>query len=806
MDFSHKAIEKKWQKYWAENNTYKTTESNSKKAFILDMFPFPSGAGLHVGHIKGYTASDVFARFRRMQGYDVLHPIGWDAFGLPAEQYALKTGNDPRDFTLKNIDTFRRQLKAMAFSFDFEKEVNTSDPNYYKTTQWIFQQLYKKGLAENRDIDVNWCQELGTVLANDEVIIVNGKMVSERGEHLVVKRKMRQWVLKITEYAEKLLIGLDNLQWPQAVKEAQKNWIGKSVGAEVLFETELGIKIPVFTTRVDTIYGVSYVVLAPENELVHKVTTPEYKEEIEQYINQAKMKNEIDRKDESKPKTGVFTGSFVINPITKEKAPLWIADYVLDGYGTGAVMAVPAHDPRDWEFAHKFNLPIKFVLKTKDESKAFVGESAYVNSESIMGLNKNAAIQKLIEILESQNLGSKKINYKLRDWIFSRQRFYGEPFPVLYNELGEIELVPEQELPVTLPKTEYIKPSGDGRSPLANVHDWVNVEIAGKHFVRDTNTMPQTAGSAWYFLAYLLTNKPGELIAINSAEAKQRFAKWMPVDLYIGGQEHAVGHLLYARFWTHVLYDLEIVPTPEPFQNYFSQGMILGPDGRKMSKSWGNVINPDDVIDSHGADTLRLYEMFMGPLEASLPWSYDGLDAGLKWLNRAYRVVYKNTFSLINNGNLDFIYNDVVKKVTQMIEEYKFNTAISQLMILVNAFYKEIPGSVYQPYVEGFVKMLSLFAPHLAEEMWRMLGQNSTVTLSEWPVYDETKMIINKVTIAFQVNGKLRGSAEVDLNLSSEEILTIAKKDANVVKFIEGKSIVKEIVVPNKIINIVVKD
>lgn len=805
MDFSHKAIEKKWQKYWAEQQIYQTTNKSDKKAFVLDMFPFPSGAGLHVGHVKGYTASDVFARFRRMQGYDVLHPIGWDAFGLPAEQYALKTGNDPREFTLKNIDTFRRQLKAMAFSFDYDKEVNTSDPNYFKTTQWIFQELYKLGLAENRDIDVNWCQELGTVLANDEVIVVDGKMVSERGEHLVVKRKMRQWVLKITAYAEKLLAGLDGLNWPQAVKDLQKNWIGKSVGAEIIFKTEQGLEIPVFTTRPDTICGVSYVVLAPESDFVQQVTTIDQQQVVDQYVEMAKTKTEIDRKDETREKTGVFTGTYVINPYTQEKVQLWVADYVLNNYGTGAVMSVPAHDVRDWDFATKFNLVKKFVLAAKDHSKPFIGESVIINSGNLDGLTKQQACEKVIETLIASQQGKKQVNYKLHDWIFSRQRFYGEPFPVLYNELGEIELVDLKDLPVTLPTTEYIKPSGTGESPLANVKDWVNVEINGQHFKRDTNTMPQTAGSAWYFLAYILTNQPGELIDIQSDEAKARFAKWLPVDLYIGGQEHAVGHLLYARFWMHVLYDLGIVPVNEPFQNYFAQGMILGPDGRKMSKSWGNVINPDDVIASHGADTLRLYEMFMGPLDASLPWSYDGLDAALKWLNRAYRLVSKQKFSLTNNGNLDFIYNSVVQKVTAMIEEYKFNTAISQLMVLVNAFYKEDLNTIYQPYVEGFIKMLSTFAPHVAEEMNQILENQNSVVLSQWPTFDQSKMTVSQATIAIQVNGKLRATIEVELDMNEQELLTLAKAEPNVMKFLADHKIIKEIIVPNKIINFVVK-
>ncbi|MDQ0567559.1 leucine--tRNA ligase [Mycoplasma yeatsii] len=804
MDFSHKAIEKKWQKFWKDNNIYKTTNNKDKKSYILDMFPYPSGAGLHVGHVKGYTATDVFARFRRMQGYDVLHPIGWDAFGLPAEQYALKTGNDPREFTLKNIDNFRVQLQKMGFSYDFDKEVNTADPNYYKITQWIFKKLYENNLAENRDIEVNWCQELGTVLANDEIIEKDGIMVSERGEHPVTKKKMRQWVLKITDYAEKLLQGLDELDWPQSVKDLQKNWIGKSEGAEIIFKSN-DIDIPVFTTRADTIYGVSYIVLAPENELVLKLTTDDKLEEVKKYIELTASKSEIDRKDESRPKTGVFVGNYAINPVNNQPVQIWISDYVLNDYGTGAVMAVPAHDKRDWDFATTFNLPIKFVIKAKDESKAFVGEGIHINSEILDGLDRIQALEVIYKYIEENNLGTRKVNYKLRDWLFSRQRFYGEPFPVLYTENQEIVLVEDDNLPVTLPQTEYIKPTGTGESPLANVDKWVNVEMDGVKYRRETNTMPQSAGSSWYFIAYVLTNMSNDLIDINSEEAWKRLEKWLPVDLYIGGQEHAVGHLLYARFWTHFLYDIGVCPVKEPFKNLFNQGMILGPDGRKMSKSWGNVINPDDVIDTHGADALRLYEMFMGPLDASLPWSFDGLDASLKWLNRCYRMINKVEFSDTNNSNLDFVYNDVVKKVTEMISSLKFNTAISQLMVLVNAIYKEKEGTVYKPYVEGFVKMLSLFAPHLAEELWEKLGHNSSITTQQWTSYDSSKLVKNTVVVAIQVNGKLRSTVEVEKNTDKETLLKLAKTDENVMKFINGHEIVKEIVVVDKIVNIVVK-
>ncbi|WP_434324752.1 leucine--tRNA ligase [Mycoplasma capricolum] len=804
MDFSHKAIEKKWQKYWKENNVYKTTDSNHKKAYVLDMFPYPSGAGLHVGHIKGYTATDVYSRFKRMQGYDVLHPIGWDAFGLPAEQYALKTGNDPRDFTLKNIENFKAQLVKMGFSYDYDKEINTADPNYYKVTQWIFKELYKKGLAENRNIDVNWCQELGTVLANDEIIEKDGLMVSERGEYPVVKKKMRQWVLKITDYADKLLKGLDNLDWPNSVKELQRNWIGKSEGCEINFKSN-DINIPVFTTRADTVFGATYIVLAPENELVLKLTTPNKLDEVKKYIELTANKSEIERKDESKTKTGVFIGSYAINPLTKEQIQIWISDYVLNDYGSGAIMAVPAHDKRDWDFATKFNLPIRFVISTKDESKAFVGEGKHINSEFLNDLDRIQSLQVIHDYIEKNNLGKKKINYKLRDWLFSRQRFYGEPFPVLYDKDNNIILVEDDDLPITLPKTDYIKPTNTGESPLANVKNWVNVKIGDKEYKRETNTMPQSAGSSWYFIAYILANSKNNLIDLTSDEAKKRLEKWLPVDLYIGGQEHAVGHLLYSRFWTHFLYDLGLLPTSEPFQRLFNQGMILGPDNRKMSKSWGNVINPDDVIDTHGADALRLYEMFMGPLDASLPWSFDGLDASLKWLNRCYRMINKIEFSNTNNHKLDYVYNDVVKKVTQMITELKFNTAISQLMVLVNAIYKEELSTVYKPYIEGFVKMLSLFSPHLAEELWEKLGNNSSVTLQAWPEFDETKIVKNTVVIALQVNGKLRSTIEVEKGTDKETLIKLAQENENIIRFIKDHKNLKYIAVVDRIVNIVIE-
>ncbi|ASP28669.1 leucyl-tRNA synthetase [Spiroplasma corruscae] len=804
MEYSHKLIEKKWQKFWDEKNTFKTTDVNEKKAYILDMFPYPSGAGLHVGHPKGYTATDVFARMRKAQGYDVLHPIGWDAFGLPAEQYALKTGNDPREFTEKNIIVFREQLKKLGFSFDYNKEVNTSNPNYYKITQWIFQQLYKKNLAEVREANVNWCEGLGTVLANEEVINVDGKMVSDIGGFEVVKKPMKQWVLKITHYADRLLEGLEGLDWPNSVKELQKNWIGKSEGLIIKFDVlDKELEIPVFTTRPDTIYGVTYLVLAPENKLVFKLAKDEYKNSIENYIQEASKKTDIDRQDDSKEKSGLFTGSYVLNPITNEKIPVWISDYVLNDYGTGAVMAVPAHDGRDWKFAQKYELPIKFVLKSKDISKAFVGESEYINSELLISVkNKSEAIKIVADKLIELNKAEHKINYKLRDWLFSRQRFYGEPFPIIFTSDGNISLIDENDLPLELPKTDYIKPSNSGESPLANIDSWVNTMYKGNKVKRETNTMPQWAGSCWYYLAYILTKTPNNLIDITSEEAMNLFKKWLPVDLYIGGQEHAVLHLLYARFWHQVLFDIGVVPVPEPFQRLINQGMILADNGEKMSKSKGNVINPDEIIESHGADTLRLYELFMGPLEASLPWSYKGLDGARKWIDRVYRMIDNYELVNDNNSSLDFVFNDVVMKVTNMIEDCKFNTAISQLMVFVNAVYKE-GQKIFRKYIEDFLVMFSLFCPHIAEELWEKIGNKASIYNAKWPVFDKTKLVVNVATIAIQVNGKLRGTIELEIDTNPDLVKESAKQLIS--SYLEGKEIIKEIVVPNKIVNFVIK-
>jgi leucyl-tRNA synthetase len=803
MEFSHKAIEKKWQKYWEEHQTFKTKEDGDKKAYILDMFPYPSGAGLHVGHPKGYTATDVVARMKRLKGFDVLHPIGFDAFGLPAEQYALKTGNDPREFTAKNIEIFTTQLKKLGFSYDYNKVVNTSNPQFYKTTQWIFQQLYKKGLAEIRFANVNWCAELGTVLANEEVLNVDGKMVSEVGGFEVIKKPMKQWVLKITEYADRLLAGLDDLDWPSSVKELQRNWIGKSEGVNLNFQIDKKT-VEIFTTRPDTIFGVTYIVLAPEYPDLLALTTVETRATVADYIEVAKTKTDIDRQDISKEKTGVFTGSFAQHPITGEMIPVWVSDYVLADYGSGAVMAVPAHDKRDFKFAKKYDLPIKYVIECETTDAAFVDDGIHVASDFLNGLNIAEAKEKIKSYVAEKGIGAVKTNYKLRDWLFSRQRFYGEPFPVVFETDGSITLIDERDLPLELPKTDYIKPSGTGESPLANVPEWVNTTYNGRKVTRETNTMPQWAGSCWYYLAYILTVAPNDLMDITSEAAKKAFAKWLPVDLYIGGQEHAVLHLMYARFWHQVLFDLGIVPTPEPFQKLINQGMILDENGSKMSKSKGNVINPDDIFESHGADTLRLYEMFMGPLEASLPWSFKGLDAMRKWLDRCWRMVNDKALTDQNDGQLDFVFHSVTKKVSQMLEDCKFNTAISQLMVFVNAVFKS-DGPVYREYIEKFVIMLSVFAPHVAEELWNTLGHNDSVYSQAWPQYDESKTVVSETTVAVQVNGKLKGTFSFQDDIDEATAFAKAFEIPTVQNALENKEVVKKLYIKNKIVNIVVK-
>ncbi|WP_342268986.1 leucine--tRNA ligase [Spiroplasma endosymbiont of Aspidapion aeneum] len=808
MEFSHKKIEKKWQKFWEEKKIFKTKNDSQKKQYILDMFPYPSGSGLHVGHPKGYTASDVLSRFRRMQGYDVLHPIGWDAFGLPAEQYALKTNNDPTEFTNKNIDVFKKQIKSLGFSYDWDKELSTAHPNFYKITQWIFQQIYKKGLASIEMVNVNWCPNLGTVLSNEEVEVnSDGLMVSrDFGGHPVEKKPLRQWVLKITNYADKLLSGIESLDWKNSLKDLQKNWIGKSNGMVIKFKVDkLEAFIDVYTTRPDTIFGATYLVLAPEHIAVNMVTVKEKRNEVDKYVEISKKKTDIDRQDDSKEKTGVWTGAYAINPLNNEKIKIFVADYVLADYALGAIMAVPAHDPRDWEFATKYGLEKKFVLDTKNKSKPFVGDSRYINSNFLNNLNKEGAIKKISEHLVNNKIGYAKINYKIRDWVFSRQRYYGEPFPLYFSEDGkDVFLLDENELPLLLPKLKNIKPSGNGESPLANSSKWVNFEKNGKKYKRDTNTMPQWAGSCWYYLAYILAESPNNFVDIKSKKAKELFKKWLPVDVYIGGQEHAVGHLIYSRFWHKVLYDIGIVPNEEPYIKLINQGMIQDEKGQKMSKSKGNVINPDDIIQSHGADSLRLYIMFMVPIESSAQWNYKTLDSSRNWLDRVYRMFRTIGVTEDNDGIYDFAYNQTVKNVTNMLESCHFNTPISQLMQFVNEIYK-IKKPLFKQYALNFIKMLSIYAPHLGEELWEMYSNNNeSVYIQEWPAYDEKKLIVNTTTVAIQINGKLRATIETDKGINDKLLTELSTNLLKQKNYLHYDKIKKVIIIKDKIINFVV--
>ncbi|WP_281869810.1 leucine--tRNA ligase [Brevibacillus parabrevis] len=805
MVFSHREVEKKWQQYWEQNKTFKTSEDPGKQKFYaLDMFPYPSGAGLHVGHPEGYTATDILSRMKRMQGYNVLHPMGWDAFGLPAEQYALDTGNDPAEFTEKNINTFRRQIKSLGFSYDWDREINTTDPHYYKWTQWIFTKLYEHGLAYIDEVAVNWCPALGTVLANEEVI--DGK--SERGGHPVERRPMKQWVLKITAYAERLLQDLEELDWPESIKEMQRNWIGRSEGAEVTFAVDgHDQSFTVFTTRPDTLYGATYAVLAPEHKLVEQITSPEQKAAVEAYLEQAKHKSDLERTDLAKEKTGVFTGAYAINPVNGERLPIWIADYVLISYGTGSIMAVPAHDERDYEFAKTFDLPIKAVIAGGDISKeAYTGDGEHINSGMLDGLNKEQAINKMIEWLEAEGKGNRKVTYRLRDWLFSRQRYWGEPIPILHLEDGTMKAVPASELPIMLPKTKEIKPSGTGESPLANITDWLNTvdPETGMKARRETNTMPQWAGSCWYFLRFI---DPHNDQAMADPE---KLKEWLPVDIYIGGAEHAVLHLLYSRFWHKFLYDIGVVPTKEPFQKLFNQGMILGENNEKMSKSKGNVVNPDDIVHSHGADTLRLYEMFMGPLDASIAWSTKGLDGARRFLDRVYRLFVQDNGELNEKivdtkkaTSMERVYHQTVKKVTEDYEGLRFNTGISQLMVFVNEAYKAdvLPKS----YMEDFVKMLSPIAPHLGEELWEKLGHNETISYEAWPTYDESKLVEDEVEIVIQINGKNKEKLLIASDSTKEQMEELALNNDMIKELIDGKTIVKIIAVPGKLVNIVVR-
>ncbi|OQO81536.1 leucine--tRNA ligase [Enterococcus durans] len=802
MSYNHKEVEKKWQKYWAKNNTFNTHDDHEKpKFYALDMFPYPSGQGLHVGHPEGYTATDILSRFKRSQGFNVLHPMGWDAFGLPAEQYALDTGNDPAEFTQKNIETFRRQINSLGFSYDWNREVNTTDPEYYKWTQWIFTKLYEKGLAYEAEVAVNWVPELGTVISNEEVI--DGK--SERGGYDVVRKPMRQWMLKITAYADRLLDDLELVDWPESIKEMQRNWIGRSVGANVEFKVAGTDKAyTVFTTRPDTLFGATYSVLAPELDLVREITTPEQKEAVEAYIEETAKKSDLKRTDLAKEKTGVFTGAYAINPVNGKEIPIWIADYVLASYGTGAIMAVPAHDERDYEFARKFDLEIMPVIEGGDISEAaYTEDGAHINSGFVDGMNKQEAIEKMNTWLEEHGVGKRETSYRLRDWLFSRQRYWGEPIPIIHWEDGTVTALPEEELPLRLPKTENIKPSGTGESPLANIDEWVNVTdpVTGKKGRRETNTMPQWAGSSWYYLRYIDPHNKKELANYEKLE------RWLPVDIYIGGAEHAVLHLLYARFWHKFLYDIGVVPTKEPFQKLYNQGMILGENNEKMSKSRGNVVNPDDVVAKYGADTLRLYEMFMGPLDASIAWSENGLEGSRKFLDRVWRLIVdennkmRDRITTLNDGKLDKVYNQTVKKVTEDYETLHFNTAISQLMVFVNEAYK-VDALPYE-YIEGFVQLLAPIAPHMGEELWAILGNEGGISYAKWPTYDETALVEDEIEVVFQVNGKVRAKANVARDLAKEDLEKLALENELIKENIEGKTVRKVIVVPNKLVNIV---
>lgn len=835
MSYDHKKIEKKWQKYWAKHNSFTTHDDpNKKKFYALDMFPYPSGQGLHVGHPEGYTATDILSRMKRSQGYSVLHPMGWDAFGLPAEQYALDTGNDPAEFTKKNIETFKRQINSLGFSYDWNREINTTDPEYYKWTQWIFTKLYEHGLAYEAEVAVNWVPELGTVISNEEVI--DGK--SERGGYDVVRKPMRQWMLKITAYADRLLDDLDLVDWPESIKDMQRNWIGRSEGANVDFKIKGSEDIiTVFTTRADTLFGASYLVVAPELKIVDEITTQEQKAAVIAYQEEVNKKSDLDRTDLSKTKTGAFTGAYAINPVNGKEIPIWIADYVLGSYGTGAVMAVPAHDERDYEFADKFSIEIIQVIEGGDITKAaYTGDGLHINSDFLDGLTKDEANEKIYKWLEEKGCGRKEVTYRLRDWLFSRQRYWGEPIPVIHWEDGTTTTVPEAELPLRLPKTDDIKPSGTGESPLANITDWINVvdPETGKKGKRETNTMPQWAGSSWYHLRYVDPHNKNEIANYEKLE------RWLPVDIYIGGAEHAVLHLLYARFWHKFLYDIGVVPTKEPYQKLYNQGMILGQSFRdsrgvlvptnmvekregiwvnietgeeleeapaKMSKSLKNVVNPDDVVDKFGSDTLRMYEMFMGPLDASIAWSENGLEGSRKFLDRVWRLIVdendkmRDRITTINDGRLTKVYNQTVKKVTEDMENLHFNTAISQLMVFVNEANK-VDVLPYE-YIEGFVQLLAPIAPHIGEELWAILGNEESLTNAPWPTYDESALIEDEVEVVFQVNGKVRAKLNIPRGMSKEELEEKALGAQEIQSFIEGKTVRKVIVVPDKLVNIV---
>ena len=805
--YDHLTIEPKWQQYWDENKTFKVQVDPKKpKYYILDMFPYPSGDGLHVGHPLGYTATDILSRYKRMQGFNVLHPMGWDAFGLPAEQYAVDTGTHPTKTTKKNVKRFKSQIKSLGFSYDWDREINTTDPKYYKWTQWIFLQLYKRGLAYQGEVPVNWCQKLGTVLANEEVI--DGK--SERGGHPVIRKPMRQWVLRITKYADSLLAGLDDVDWPENVKNLQRNWIGRSEGSNVVFEIPtIGETISVFTTRPDTLFGATYMVLAPEHPLVKKLTDDKARETVNNYVISAAGKSDLDRGELNKEKTGVFIGAHAINPLNKEEIPIWISDYVLMSYGTGAIMAVPGHDQRDYEFAKKFNMPIVQVVDGGDVSLAAFTDTetgTMMNSEtsdgsfSINGLPVKEAIEKTIVYLEKIEKGKRAVEYKLRDWLFSRQRYWGEPFPIIHVD-GEHKAIPEDELPLLLPDVEQYEPSGTGESPLSAIKDWVNTKDpeTGVSALRETNTMPQWAGSCWYYLRFLDPNNE------NRPWDTDVEKYWMPVDLYVGGVEHAVLHLLYSRFWHHVLHDLGLVSTREPYKKLFNQGMIQGEDGQKMSKSRGNVINPDDIIEEYGADTMRLYEMFMGPLDKSKPWSTKGLQGCARFTEKIWRI-FNDTEKYSEQKDSEEttrLLHQTIAKVTSDLENMRFNTAISQMMILSN--HLQGLDNINKETLKTFLLLLNPFIPHMSEELNEQITAFDSLSYSKWPEFEAELAKEELITIAIQVNGKLRGNLQVPAETDDKTLKTEAAKVDGVKRHIKGKNILKKVIVPGRLVNFVVK-
>ncbi len=797
MSYDYKNIEKKWQKYWEEHQTFKTDvwDFSKPKFYALDMFPYPSGVGLHAGHPEGYTATDIVSRMKRMQGYNVLHPMGYDSFGLPAEQYAIQTGNHPEGFTQKNIETFTHQLKELGFDYDWDKVISTSDPSFYKWTQWIFKGLFLDGYAKYIDMPVNWCEELGTVLSNDEVI--DGK--SERGGYPVVRKNLKQWVIDQAQFGEELLEGLNRIDWPESTKEIQRNWIGKSIGALVNFKVaDSDEKFTVFTTRCDTLFGATYCVLAPEHELVKKIASKEQLAAVNNYIEEAARKSELERTSLNKEKTGVFTGAYAVNPANGKKIPIYISDYVLSTYGTGAIMAVPAHDSRDYAFAKKFGLNIIQVLEGGDISKeAYEDDGLHINSDFLNGLNKEDAINKMLGFLKEKGIGEKKINYKFREWIFARQRYWGEPVPVVHMEDGTIHALDDKELPLVLPVLDDYK-GHNGKAPLENASEWKKYQFNGKNGLRETSTMPGSAGSSWYFLRYVDPKNE------NAFCDKKLADHWLPVDLYIGGPEHAVGHLIYSRIWTKYLYKKGYISFDEPFKKLVHQGMILGANGIKMGKRFPEyVVNPSDIVRDYGADTLRLYEMFMGPLEASKPWSEQGVEGAHRFLERVWRAILESDFVVDEEvPELDLVYNQTVKKVTEDYEILAFNTAISQMMIFINEVYRV--GKLPKKYAEGFVKLISCITPHIGEEMWEKLGHNNTIAFESWPTFDPNKLEANTVKIAVSVNGKLRATIEIEKDSDDEKTKEIALSQENVIKFVEGHEIKKIIVVKNKIVNIVV--